>query len=160
MLEQRETCFLQGFWTWMKIAVKVYAGGLNNLEYDMGYMDFIQTDKVSPQFMSFSIIVTWEFIFSDEFSNKISSSWTHAVTWWGLSFYYLLPITSKDIKFIINCTSLVIIKLKKQYVTILTMKYCIQSNNISDLVGGAPSHISKSIIQNSRFDVSGMENSS
>ncbi len=29
MLEQRETCLLQGFWTWMKIVVKVYAGGLN-----------------------------------------------------------------------------------------------------------------------------------
>ena len=27
MLEQRKTCLFQCFWTWMKIAVKVYAGG-------------------------------------------------------------------------------------------------------------------------------------
>ena len=40
MLEQRDTCLLQRFWTLKKIAVKLYAGGLNRktldaFEYDV-----------------------------------------------------------------------------------------------------------------------------
>ncbi len=44
-------------------------------------------------------------------------------------------------KSIIHCPSLAIIKSKRHYVTILNMKYCIQSNYDIDLLCGAPSHI-------------------